>query len=366
MPDGERVDRFVLARDGVEVSLLGYGASLQAVRAPDRAGRPGHVVLGFDHLDAYRADPFHFGAVVGRFANRIAGAGFVLDGRPVRLTANLGEHHLHGGAQGLGRRVWRGESFEESDAAGVLFDTVSEDGDEGYPGRLHVTASYRLRDRGELVLELRARTDRPTIVNLSHHAYFHLGDGGATTVFDHRVEVESDRALEVDADGLPSGRFVELPGSSLDLRPQSRGETVRLGDRIPALESARGGFDHCYVLRGGARPDRPRPVARVLHPGSGRLLVVETDQPGLQVYTGNFLGGRLAGHDGIAYGRWHALCLEPQGFPDAPNRPRFPSTRLEPGEEYRHTSIFRFGLDETGLGRRALAADGRTDEKDQR
>lgn len=302
----------------------------------------GDVVLGLRSLADYRGDQPHFGATVGRFANRIAGARFSLGGAEVRVTANEGDHCLHGGNRGLGRRVWQGEAFQQGDEAGVHFRLTSADGDEGFPGRLEVTSTYRLRPEGELVLEHRARTDRPTVVNLTHHAYFHLGDGGRTPILDHHLQVAADDVVEVDSDGVPTGRLAPVAGTPLDLRDETR-----LGDRIPALEAARGGLDHCFAVGGDGV------VARVREPASGRTLEIETTQPGLQVYTGNFLDrwlderhdGPLVGPGGIAYGRWHALCLEPQGFPDAPNHPKFPSALLEPGEEYRHTSVFRFGVE---------------------
>jgi aldose 1-epimerase len=353
---GEPVLRFRLAVDVLEAELVGYGASLAALRAPDRHGRAADVVLGFETLADYAADQPHFGAVVGRFANRIARARFPLDGGVVRLSANHGPHHLHGGARGLGRQLWQGEPFEDEAGVGVCFRCTSPDGAEGYPGRLEATARYRLARGGLLSLELRATSDRRTLVNLTHHAYFHLGDGGVSPVLDHRVCVDAESVLEIDGDGIPTGRLVAVARTPLDLRAP-----VRLGDRIERVPGGRGGFDHCYVLSGARGRDGLRHAARVEEPRSGRTLDVLTDQPGLQLYTSNFLDGRLAGRGGIPYGRHHALCLEPQGFPDAPNHAEFPTTVLEAGAEYVHRSIFRFGTMPAAAGE-----DGGNEEEESR
>jgi aldose 1-epimerase len=348
-PDGDAVKRFGLERGGVRVELIEYGASVTRVRAPDRAGLARDVVLGFATLAEYWHDPAHFGAVPGRFANRIARGRCALGGRDVVLPTNHGAHHLHGGERGFGRRVWRGEALDD----GVRFEIVSEDGDAGYPGRLVATATYRLGsdsnsdfqgEGAELSVTFRAESDALTLVNLTQHAYFHLGDGGATTVEDHRIEIAADEVLEVDADGIPSGRRLALDDTPYDLR-----RPTRLGERLTQLAEGtgeRGGFDHCFVLRGECRGGS-RPAARVVDPRSGRTLEVRTDQPGLQLYTANGLDGHLASPDGIAYGRWHALCLEPQAFPDAPNHPDFPSALLEPGDVYVHHSSFRFGVEDS-------------------
>lgn len=332
-PTGESIEQFAFRNGDCEIVLIGYGASLRVLRTPDRHGDLGDVALGFATLAEYCGDQPHFGATVGRLANRIAHARFPLEGGEVRLTPNEGVHHLHGGPRGFSRRTWRGEPFEAGDARGVRFHRTSPDGEEGYPGRLELTSTYTLQRDGALVVEHTASTDRSTVVNLTHHGYFHLGDGGATPVLDHRVQVAADAVVEVDDAGIPTGRIQDVAGTPLDLR-----EPTRLGDRVPAL-SSRGGFDHCYALRG------ERVAARVFDPESGRTLDVETTHPGLQLYTGNFLDGRLASPSGIAYGRWHAFCLEAQGFPDAPNHATFPSTQLEPGAEYAHTTVYRFGVE---------------------
>ena len=329
-PAGEPVRAFTLTRDAMEVEVIEYGASLRRVRVPDREGLQGDVVLSLATMAAYWEHREHFGAVPGRFANRIAGGRFELDGRRVALARNHGRHHLHGGERGFGRRVWSGE-VDGEDA--VRLTLVSEAGDEGYPGRVRADARYALAAGGVLEVALRAETDAPTVVNLTQHAYFHLGDGGGSPVLDHRVQVAADSVLEIDDEGIPTGKRLAVAGTPFDLR-----EPAGLSDRVRAL-SARGGFDHCFVLSGDS------PAARVHHPGSGRTLAVETDRPGLQLYTGNALDGRLESPSGFAYGRWHGLCLEAQDFPDAPNQGGFPSVRLDPRDEYRSRIRFHFGVE---------------------
>ena len=339
-PAGEVVDRFLLECDGVAAELMSYGAALVSLAVPDRSGRPGQVVLGFDTLGPYLGDQPYFGATVGRYANRIAGARFRLAGRDVRVTANENPNHLHGGERGFGRRVWSGHPFTTRRAVGVRFRYRSADGEEGYPGALDTEVAYTLGPAGELRIDYRATTDRTTVVNLTHHSYFNLRDGGASRVLSHRLQIEADAYLPVDEAGLPTGEIRSVAGTALDFR-----RACDVGARIEALVSERGGYDHCLVMRDRGRDGEPRPAARIVEPESGRVLELSTTQPGLQLYTGNFLDDRVSGRGGRAYGRWQALCLEPQDFPDAPNRPSFPSTTLEPGRRYAHSAIFRFGVE---------------------
>ena len=339
-PQGEAVDRFLLERDGVAVELTSYGASLVSLRVPDRNGRLGHVALGFDALEPYLGDQPHFGATVGRYANRIAGARFRLGRREIRLSANEKGNHLHGGERGFSRRVWRSEAFETQVGVGVRFQYRSADGEEGYPGSLDVAVVYTLGSGGELRIDYRASSDRTTVVNLTHHGYFNLRDGGASRILSHRVQIEADAYLPVDEVGIPTGELRPVEGTPLDFR-----RPCELGSRIESLVPERGGYDHCFVLRERGGEGEPSLAARVFEPESGRVLELSTTQPGLQLYTGNFLDGTFTGRGGCAYGRWQALCLEPQDFPDAPNQPGFPSTTLEPGREYAHSAAFRFGVE---------------------
>jgi aldose 1-epimerase len=318
---------------------MSYGATLMSLTAPDRRGRPGHVTLGFDTLPPYLGDQPYFGASVGRYANRIAGACFPLDGRPIHVTANENGNHLHGGERGFGRRVWQGRAFETATAVGVRFRYRSPDGEEGYPGTLDAEVTYTLGPANELRIDYLAHSDRTTVVNLTHHSYFNLRDAGASQILSHTLQIEADAYLAVDRGGLPSGEIRSLAGTALDFR-----DPCEVGSRIESLLPERNGYDHCFVLRDRGCHSEPRPAVRVVEPETGRVLEILTTQPGLQVYTGNFLDAGVRGRGGTRYGRWQALCLEPQDFPDAPNQPDFPSTILEPGGEYAHSAIFRLGV----------------------
>ncbi len=293
--------------------LTPRGASLVRWRVGDA-----DVVLGFPDPSRYDAPHPYLGSIVGRFANRIAFARFALDGRAHALAPNDGAHHLHGGPDGFGRRLWRAERDGDS----VRFRIESADGDQGYPGRLEAAVRYTLDCDDALRIDFRARCDRATVVSLASHAYWNLRDGGATSALDHELEIAADHYLPVDASLIPTGELRPVRGTPFDFtRPR----------RIAAE------YDHCFALRGTGL----RRVARPSDPASGRTLEVETTQPGLQLYTGNFLDGSLTGHGGARYGRHHGVCLETQAFPNAPNQPAFPSARLEPGAEYAHTTIYR-------------------------
>ena len=333
-PDGRRTRRFTLRSDLLEVAVSDYGATLLAVRAPDRDGRVGDVVLGHDHLDGYLHDNPYLGASVGRVANRIGGASFACDGVTYRLLANDGPNHLHGGGdRALSRVVW-----DVVDAAPdrLALAYVSPDGEEGYPGRLEVSAEYAL-DGDTLAITYRARTDAVTPVSLTNHAYFHLGGQPGGDVLDHEVQVFARAFTPTGPGQIPTGEIAEVTGTPLDLR-----EPTRIGDGLPALvDTEAAGFDHNFVVDG--TPGEVRPAAQVLDPASGRTLAVQTDQPGVQFYSGNMLDGSAVGRGGVTYGRHAGLCLEPQQFPDAVNLPQFPSPWLAPGEEHLHRSSYRFG-----------------------
>jgi aldose 1-epimerase len=335
---GERVDQFTLAAGpGIVAKLIEYGATLTSLESPDREGRIGPVVLGFDTLEPYLDCGAYIGSTVGRFANRIAGGSFVLKGHRHDLTRNQGLHHLHGGERGFDKVVWRGEAIGGEEEVGVRFQYRSPDGEEGYPGELDVSVSYRLDRSGGLRIDYRATADRATPVNLAHHSYFNLSSGGARSVLSHQVRIDADDFLVIDEDGIPTGEIRSVEGTPLDLRSPRP-----LGSGIDALVASRGGYDHCFVLR--TRAPTPTLAARVTDPETGRTLEVLTTQPGLQLYSGNFLDGSLVGRGGVPYRRWHALCLEAQHFPDAPNHPSFPSAVLEPGEVYAHSVIYRLGV----------------------
>jgi aldose 1-epimerase len=312
-------------RRGTRVVLGARGAALMRVRF-----RGVDLVLGFPDEARYAGRHPYFGVIVGRYANRIARGRYTLDGVTHELPRNDGAHQLHGGPAGFSTRVWSAER----QGASVRFGLISVDGDQGHPGRLEVEATYALDEDDALSLELRARCDRPTIASLANHTYWNLADGGASEILEHELEIDADRWLPVDAEGIPTGEIADGAGGPFDFR-----QPTKVGARLPQAERAqkRGGYDHCFVLRG----EGLRPVARLVDPASGRALTIETTQPALQLYSGNFLDGTLVGHGGAVYRRFHGVALETQGFPDAPNHPGFPSGRLDPGEEYRHTTVWR-------------------------
>ncbi len=333
-PDGTPVASIVLAnRRGMRATLLSWGALLQNLDVPDRAGRLGDVVLGFETLAPYLVRHPNFGVTVGRVGNRIAHARFTLDGVEYRLAANNGPNSLHGGNVGFSRRNWTWHV--EGDCA-VRFEYVSPAGEEGYPGTLRVAATYALDDDNGLALEWVATTDRATVVNLTNHSYFNLAGGG--DVRDHVVTLHADAFLPVNAVSIPLGEVRAVQGTPMDLRVP-----VRVGDRLDApdeqMRLVEGGFDHTFVLGAGAGL---RHAARVVDPASGRVMDVHATQPGVQFYTANKLDGSFIGKGGAAYGKHAALCLETQHFPDAPNQPAFPSIVLRPGDEYRHRAVYRF------------------------
>ena len=311
---------------GSEATFTSRGAALVRLRM---AGAD--LALGFPDPARYDAPHPYLGVIVGRYANRIARGHFALDGRSYSLPCSDGGHHLHGGPEGLARRLWQPERAGKR----LLFRVASPDGDQGYPGALEAEVTYALGDDDALHIELRARTDCPTVVNLASHVYWNLRDGGASSVLDHALWIDADAYLPVDAEGIPTGELRAVRGTPFDFtRPAPLGACIAEAER----REHRGGYDHCFALRGTGL----RRVARLFDSQSGRALEVETTQPGIQVYTGNFLDGSLHGHGGAIYRRFHGVCLEAQAFPDSPNRPSFPSTRLEPGAEYAHTTIYRF------------------------
>ncbi|MDY8109754.1 aldose epimerase family protein [Fulvimarina sp. 2208YS6-2-32] len=338
---GEDVVAFDLERDGISVTLLSFGAALQAVRVPDRHGHRADVTLGYDALAPYETRPQHFGVSVGRFANRIAGGRFSLDGKSYTLETNDGPNHLHGGSSGFGVTNWRVEAFGETPHPFVTFALTSPDGDAGYPGALEARAHYALTGTGELTLVYEATSDAPTIVNLTNHVYFNLGGvPHETDVLGHRLTIAADHYLPVDQTAIPTGEIRSVEGSVFDFR---RGKAIGDGARDGLDDQIRlvRGFDHCMVL-GEENLEAPRFAARLEDEDSGRVLDFATTAPGLQFYSGNFLFGGIAGKGGRLTRMGDAVCLEPQLFPDTPNRPSFPSARLDPGETFRQTSTYRF------------------------
>ena len=336
--DGQPVRLFALTNEsGAQVQVTEYGGIVVRIRVPDRNGRLGDVALGFDSLDAYvAANPF-FGTITGRYANRIAGARFELDGVAYGLARNNGANSLHGGVRGFDKVVWRGEPTDAGD--GIALTYVSPDGEEGYPGTLKTTVTYSWSDANELRIDYRAETDRATVVNLTNHSYFNLADGGASSVLDHEVTIHAERYTPADAEAIPTGEIASVAGTPFDFRrPRTLGE--RIDTDHPQIRSS-GGYDVNYVLDGAG--GELALAATVFEPTSGRVMDVLTDQPGVQLYTGNHLDGSLVGTNGITYPRHSGLCLETQHFPNSPNEPSFPSTVLRPGQTYATTTVYRFG-----------------------
>jgi aldose 1-epimerase len=342
-PDGTPVDRWTLeSGHGMRAEVLTYGAILHGLWVPDAEGRPDCVVLNLPTVADYADRSPFFGAVVGRYANRIGGGRFTLDGRTHQLPVNDRGHTLHGGPEGFHRKVWQARAASAGGDGGVslVLTLHSPDGDMGFPGALDVSVTYTLRPAGTLRVDYRARTDRATVVNLSHHAYFNLAGAGSGDVLGHTLALDSGSYLPVTPGAIPLGPPAQTAGTPFDFaepRPIGAG----IGADHPQLRAA-GGYDHCWVLNSQADTGELHRAARLAEEDSGRRLEVWTDEPGLQVYTGNALDGSLSGADGKPYERYGAVCLETQHFPDAPNRADYPSTVLRPGRDFRSSTEFRF------------------------
>ena len=343
--DGQEVELFRLEYPGggIEVEISELGGAIVSLRVPDRDGNIADVVLGMGDVDSYLADTNpYFGAIVGRYANRIAGGRFTLDGETYTLPQNNGPNSLHGGVRGLTRVVWSGEPVETDQGVGVVLRYRSPDGEEGYPGNMDFVVRYLLTGPSELRIEAEAVTDASAIVNLSFHSYFNLKGEGEGDILDHELFLNSRHYTPVDSDLIPTGEIAPTEGTPMDFSGQAG---TRVGERIDDdFEQLRfgGGYDHNWVLEAPQGDDELRLAARVHEPESGRQLVVRTTAPGLQVYTGNFLDGALIGKSGRAYAHRGGLCLETQHFPDSPNQPEFPSTVLRPGETYRQVTMYSF------------------------
>ena len=336
MPDGERIEIFSLANDqAMEVRIINYGGIIASIKVADRDGKVDDVVLGHDSLEGYLNRSRYFGALIGRFANRIARGRFTLNGIGYQLAINNGHNHLHGGLRGFDKIVWEAREIDE----GVQLNYLSKDTDEDYPGNLNATVTYRLNDANELRIDYYATTDRDTIINLTNHSYFNLAGSG--TILNHELQIEADEFTPIDETLIPTGEIRNVKGTPMDFTsPTAIG--ARIGNHDQQLRFA-GGYDHNFVLRGD--PGRLRTAARVYEPQTGRVMEVLTTQPGLQFYSGNFLDGTLVGKSGRAYTKHSGCCFEAQHFPDSPNQPDFPSTVLRPGEKYHHTTIYRFSVE---------------------
>ena len=338
---GDSVHHFALSNgNGMEVGIISYGGIITSMRVPDREGNIGEVTLGFEGLLGYeRAHPY-FGALIGRYGNRIAKGSFTLENTTYTLAQNNGPNHLHGGLKGFDKVIWDAESFQSGEEVGVKLAYQSSDMEEGYPGNLTVQVTYTLKPDNSLQIDYYATTDAPTVLNLTNHAYFNLKDAGASPILDHELTLKAENFTPVDETLIPTGELQPVEGTAFDFR-----SPAKIGSRIDAEEEQitfGGGYDHNFVFdREGSEMEV---LARVYEPTSGRLMEVETTQPGVQFYTGNFLDGSLTGREGIVFQKRSGFCLETQHFPDSPNQSNFPSTRLNPGESYQHSTVYRFSV----------------------
>jgi aldose 1-epimerase len=337
-PDGKAVELYTLTNThGIQVRVMTYGGIIVSIQTPDKKGRFADITLGFDTLAGYLAKNFYFGALVGRYGNRIGNAKFTLDGKEYTLAKNNGPNTLHGGLKGFDKVVWEAQSFQKSAEVGVILKYTSSDGEEGYPGTLHVTVTYTLNDKNEFSIDYQATTDKATPINLTNHTYFNLAGEGSGSILGEELMLNADHFTPVDATLIPTGKIASVKGTPFDFtQPTPIG--ARINDKYEQMVFG-GGYDHNFVI------NRQGPgmvlAARVYDPTSGRVLEVDTTEPGVQFYTGNFLDGTPGKH-GHIYKARDAYCLETQHYPDSPNKPGFPSTILKPGQTYHSTTVWRF------------------------
>ena len=324
---------------GMEVKITNYGGALESVKVKDRNGKYDDVVLGFANLGGYtqKANTAYFGALIGRYGNRIARGTFSLDGKTFHIPTNDGPNTLHGGNIGFNKHVWDAKDVSTSDAPALELHYLSKDGEEGFPGNLDVTVRYSLDNQNGLHIDYSAKTDKDTVLNLTNHSYFNLGGAGSATVLTHKVMLDADRYTPVNSTLIPTGELASVGGTPFDFR-KATDVGARIGSRNEQLKLGRG-YDHNFVLNHPG--DLSKVAARVVEPKSGRVLEVFTTQPGIQFYSGNFLTGSMTGIGGV-YRHRSALCLETQHFPDSPNQPNFPTVVLHPGEQFEQTTIYRF------------------------
>lgn len=340
MPDGTEVEVFTLANSkGMEARIINYGGTVVSLKVPDKTGKPGDVVLGYDNLAGYLTASPYFGCLVGRYGNRIAKGKFTLDGVIRSLATNNIGNHLHGGIQGFDKVVWAAKPVKSKDGPSLEFRYVSKDGEEGYPGTLSVTAVYTVTEKNELKLEFTATTDKPTVCNLTHHSYFNLAGQG--DILGHQVMINASRFTPVDETLIPTGELKPVVGTPFDFRKETP-----IGSRINGKDEQLKfglGYDHNWVIDKSS--GKLGLMAQVREPSTGRILQVLSTEPGLQFYSGNFLDGTLKGKGGVVYGHRSGFCMEPQHYPDSPNKPQFPPVVLTPDREYHNTIIYRFLVD---------------------
>ncbi|MGF0171876.1 aldose epimerase family protein [Streptomyces sp. Marseille-Q5077] len=339
LADGTKVYSWSLANGGTRMKVLSYGGVVQSLEIPDRRGRLANVSLGFDNIEDYAAKSPYFGALIGRYGNRIGKGRFTLDGKAYQVNVNDGENSLHGGAQGFDKRVWDVEPFAKGSDVGLHLYYTSVDGEMGYPGTLKVKVTYTLTKHGDWRIDYAATTDKATVVNLTSHVYWNLAGEGSGTIENHQLKIDASRYTPVDSGLIPTGQLAPVAGTPFDFRrAKAIGEDLREAHQQLLYGK---GIDHNWVLDKGISP-RPEWIATLKDPSSGRTLRMATTEPGLQFYSGNFLDGTLVGTSGRTYRQGDALCLETQHFPDSPNKPSFPSTVLRPGQTYRSTTVHSF------------------------
>jgi aldose 1-epimerase len=338
--DGQTVDLYILTNEsGFEAAITNYGGTVVSLKVPDRSGKLADVVLGYDSVNEYANGKSYFGAIIGRYGNRIAHGTFELGGVTYTLAENNGENHLHGGNQGFNKRLWTAKDVSGGAGPALELTYLSKDGEEGYPGNLSVRVVYTLTSHNELKIAYSATTDKPTILNPTNHSYFNLAGEGNRDILQHQLVINADRFTPVDATLIPTGELRKVKGTPFDFStPTAIGARINNDDE--QLKFGKG-YDHNWVLKGGQAGTLAL-AARVYEPKSGRVLEVWTTQPGVQFYTGNFLNADVHGKGGKTYGFRSALCLETQHFPDSPNHPDFPSTVLEPGQHYHSTTVYKF------------------------
>jgi aldose 1-epimerase len=341
MADGREVDVYTLTnRNGVEVKITNYGATVVSLKVPDRKGKLDDVVLGYNTYNGYLGNSPYIGAIVGRYANRIAKGRFTLNGVEYKLAVNNGENHLHGGTLGFDQVLWEAKPSKARNGMGLTLSYLSRNGEEGYPGNLSVRVVYTLTNSNDLRVDYYATTDKDTLVNLTQHSYFNLSGQGNGEILGHRLMINADRFTPTDTGSIPTGELRSVKGTPFDFTT-----STPIGARINQADEQLGfgkGYDHNFVLNG--KWGTLRQAARVLDPTTGRVLEVWTTEPGLQLYTGNFLDGSKVGKGGMVYKKHYGFCLETQHFPDSPNEPNFPSAILRRGENYRTTTIYRFSV----------------------
>ena len=339
LADGQKVSLFTLTNaTGAEAKITNFGAIVVSLKVHDKQGQLRDVVLGYDDLAGYVKDKSFLGATVGRYGNRIAAGKFTLDGNSYQLSINDGVNHLHGGKQGIFKKLWKAETSQGKDGPSVKLTYVSPDGEEGYPGTVTLTVTYTLTNKNGLRIVYDGTTDKPTILNPTHHSYFNLSGDPTHPILDEELTIDADKTTPVGPGLIPTGKLADVRGTPFDFR-----KPTKIGARIDAKDEQLDlgkGYDHNWVLRNYNK--KVRKIAELYDPTSGIDMKIESDQPGLQFYSGNFLDGTIKGKQGVAYAHRTALCLEAQDFPDSPNEPKFPSAVLRPGQHYKQTTTYQF------------------------